>query len=100
MGIEITRTDLSSEVPCFIFFLLFFSFLVADTRLYTLPCRSVGPSVRRSVTFLNCERFWLYCSCPTVRDWIAVYPALFLCDSQSFAFFFQCVHKLMFLSLY
>ena len=25
------------------------SFLVADTRLYTLPCRSVGPSVRRSV---------------------------------------------------
>ena len=31
-------------------FSLFFScFLVADTRLYTLPCRSVGPSVRPSV---------------------------------------------------
>ena len=52
-------------------------FLVADTRLYTLPCRSVGPSVRPSVTFLNSERFLQYCSCPTVRDWIAVYPALF-----------------------
>ena len=48
-------------------------FLVAATRLYTLPCRYVRPSV----TFLNCERFLLYCSCPTVRDWIAVYPALF-----------------------
>ena len=52
-------------------------FLVADTRLYTLPCRSVGRSVRRSVTFLNSDWFSHYCSCPTVRDWIAVYPALF-----------------------
>ena len=51
-------------------------FLVADTRLYTLPCRSVGPSVR-PVTFLNFERFLHYCSRPTVRDCIAVYPALF-----------------------
>ena len=47
------------------------SFLVADTRLYTLLCRSVGPK------FYNCERFSHYCSCPAVRDWIAVYPALF-----------------------
>ena len=38
---------------------------------------SVGPSVGRSVTFLNSERFSHYCSCPTVRDSIAVYPALF-----------------------
>ena len=57
------------------------SFLVADTRLYTLPCwkvgRSVCPSVHPSVTFLNSEQFLHYCSCPTVRDWIAVYPALF-----------------------
>ena len=37
------------------------AFLVAGTRLYT--------------TFLNSER---YCSCPTVRDLSAVYPALFL----------------------
>ena len=37
----------------------------------------VGPSVRRSVTFLNSGWFLHYCSCPTVRDWIAVYPALF-----------------------
>ena len=29
--------------------LLFLPFLVADTRLYTLPCRSVGRSVCRSV---------------------------------------------------
>ena len=67
----------------FLSFLFFFSFsfLVADTRLYTLPCRSVRPSVRwsigPSVTFLNCEQFSHYCSFPTVRDWIAVYPALF-----------------------
>ena len=54
------------------------TFLVADTRLYTLPCRSVGRSVCRSVTFLNSERFSHYCSCPTVHDWIAVYPAWFL----------------------
>ena len=31
------------------FFVAFFLFLVADTRLYTLPCRSVGRSVRPSV---------------------------------------------------
>ena len=40
----------------------------------------VGPSVRRSirpsVTFLNSKQFLRYCSCPTIRDWIAVYPAL------------------------
>ena len=41
---------------------------------------SVGPSVGRSVTFLNSERFSHYCSCPTVRDWIAVYPALLNLD--------------------
>ena len=39
---------------------------------------SVGRSVSRYVTFLNSERFSHYCSCPTVRDWIAVYPALFI----------------------
>ena len=58
-----------------------YKFLVADTRLYTLVCRSVhpsvGPSVRRSITFLNYEWLSHYCSCPTVFDWIAVYPALF-----------------------
>ena len=32
---------------------------------------SVGKLVRRSVTFLNSKRFLHYCSCPTVRDWIA-----------------------------
>ena len=33
-------------------------------------------SVRRSVTFLNSERF-SHRPCQPVRDWIAVYPALF-----------------------
>ena len=56
------------------------TFLVADTRLYTLQCRLVG----RSVTCLNSERFLNYCSCPTVRDWIAVYPALFLLKEVDF----------------
>ena len=56
----------------------FLSFLVADTRLYTLPCRSVGRSVGRYVTFLNSERYSHYCSCPTVRDCPAVFPGLFL----------------------
>ena len=51
-------------------------FLVTDKRLYTLRCRAVPPSVPPSKIFMNCERFMQYCSCPTVRDWIAVYPAL------------------------
>ena len=53
------------------------SFLVADTRLYTLLCQSVG----RSVTFVNYEWFMHKCSCPTVRDRIAVYPVWFLFTS-------------------
>ena len=57
-------------------------FLVADTRLYTLPSRSVRPSV----PFLNSERFSHYCSCPTERDWIAVYPALFSLFLSFFCF--------------
>ena len=40
--------------------------------------RSVPPSIRPSVTFLNSDQFLQYCSCPTVRDWIAVYLALLL----------------------
>ena len=38
-------------------------FLVADTRLYTLPCQSVRPSV----TFLNRQWFLYFRSCRTVR---------------------------------
>ena len=34
-------------------------------------------SVGRSRTFLNSEQFLHYCSYPTVRNWIAVYLALF-----------------------
>ena len=58
--------------------------------------RSVGPSVRLSVrpsvTFLNYERFSHYCSCPTVRDWIAVYPALFFFCGQSYSTF-RSMHR-------
>ena len=36
-----------------------------------------GPPSRPSVTFFNSKWFSHYCSCPTIRDWIAVYPALF-----------------------
>ena len=50
-------------------------FLVADTELAV----SVGRSVRRYEILLNCERFLHYRSCPTVRDWIAVYLASFAC---------------------
>ena len=57
------------------------SYLVADTRLYTLPCRSVRRSIRRSVgpsvRHIFESRFSHYCSRPTVRNWIAVYQALF-----------------------
>ena len=60
-------------------------FLVADTRLYTLPCRSVRRSVGPSVTFLNSERFLHYCSCPTVRDCFALYPALLISTDDNAA---------------
>ena len=47
---------------------------------------SVGPSVRQSarpsVTSLNYERFLRYGPCPTVRDYLAVYPALLVADTQ------------------
>ena len=51
----------------------------------------VRPSVRPSVTLLNCERFSHYCSCPTIRDWIAMYPALFplKCDRLICIYFFS-----------
>ena len=56
-------------------------FLVADTRLYTLPCRSVRLSVPPSHVFFNCERCLYYYPCPTVRDCLAVYPAFIICSS-------------------
>ena len=45
--------------------------------------RSIGRSVGRSVgslCFKNCERFSQYGPCPTVRNCLAVYPALFFSD--------------------
>ena len=56
-------------------FFIFCVFLVADATLHLAV--SVGRSVSPSVTFLNCDWFMHYCSCLIVRDWIAVYPALF-----------------------
>ena len=58
--------------------LVTFRFLVTDTRLNTLSCRQVGKSVGWYDTFFNSERFTHDCSCPTISDWIAVYPALFV----------------------
>ena len=82
-------TMLYVPVSFFSIFIFPVSFLVADTRLYTLPCRSVRWSVGRSIIHLNCERFLHYCSCPTVRDWIAVYPALFTAKLLGTIFFKQ-----------
>ena len=60
----------------------FFSRGHATLHLAVSVGPSVRPSVGPSVTFLNSERFSHYCSCPTVRDWIAVYPALFQFDPR------------------
>ena len=45
---------------------------------------SIGRSVGWSVTFFNSERFSDFSSCPTTRDWIAVYPVLFYNQSSYF----------------
>ena len=37
---------------------------------------SFSSSISQSELFLNCERFLHYCPCPTIRDCLAVYPAL------------------------
>ena len=39
---------------------IFLSFLVACTRLYTLLCQLVLPSIRPSVTFLNFGLFLVF----------------------------------------
>ena len=51
-----------------------------DMRLYTLPSRSVCWLLGWSIRSLHFEAQAVlnYCSCPTVRDWIAAYPALFV----------------------
>ena len=52
------------------------SMAIADELVVKLTA-SIGFASTKSVTFLNGERFLYYCSCPTVRDRIAVYPVLF-----------------------
>ena len=63
----------------FVFKLLIFIWLVFHSRRHATVhlAETVGPSVGPSVTFFDSERFSPYCSCPTISDWIAVYPALF-----------------------
>ena len=53
----------------------------ATLHLAMLVGRSVGPLVRHIFEF---ERFSHYCSCPTVRDWIAVYPVLLNTKNENF----------------
>ena len=78
---DLSQTNLSSTEIMWMGLLFRYwigeGFLVTDNRLYTLRCRAVPPSVPPSKIFMNCERCMQYCSCPTVHDWIAVYPALF-----------------------
>ena len=54
----------------------FFSRGHATLHLAASVGRSVGQYVGQSVTILNSGRFFHYCSCPTVRDCLAVYLAL------------------------
>ena len=70
------------------------SFLVADARLYTLPCWSVGMSIRPSVRhiFWIPSRFSHYGSCPTICDWIAVNLALFFFPPSLLLFFLSFYH--------
>ena len=52
---------------CFLF-LVFCRIHVFIVCRYTLQCRSVHPSVRLSITFLNYKQLLHYCPCPTVHD--------------------------------
>ena len=52
-------------------------------------------SVRRSFTILNCEQFLLNCSCPSIRDYLVVYPALFITKKVLLSFFYSCCNGRM-----
>ena len=68
-----------------LFLLFVFLFLFSRGHATLHLAVSIRPSVG-PVTFLNCERFSHYCSCPSVRDWIAVYPTLFSFHETFFLF--------------
>ena len=75
------RLSLSMSAFAFVYLSVCLHVCFQSRRRDSTPCRvgrsvgrSIRPSVPPSVTFLNSEH---YGSCPTVRDWIAVYPALF-----------------------
>ena len=94
-----TRSSISTFLAMEKHIILFFGEVTFSRGHATLHLamsvgRSVGRSVGPSVTFLNSGRFSHYCSCPTVCDWIAVYPALF---SLSHLKSFKSLHtKLLF----
>ena len=67
---------LSIYLSIYLSTILSFSFFQSRTRDST-PCR-VGRQVGTLQTLLDFERFLHYGPCPTVRDCLAVYPALFL----------------------
>ena len=62
-------------------------------------CTKIKLLQHTSVTFLNSERFLTYCSCPTVRDWIAVHPALFVLMTTLFLFV-HCVLRTINITLH
>ena len=41
---------------------------------------------------MNCGRFLHYCSCPTIRDWIAVYPAFYVKSTGSLFLLLPLLH--------
>ena len=84
------------------------SFLVACTRLYTSPCRSVGQSVRRSVSYAvrirTRRRFNLRCCpCPPVQLMLSWIRPCYLSTMHTFravsVSVFDSVFLLVFLSL-
>ena len=72
------RIESLDSKPDYCYLNIIFRCGYATLHLAVLVKPSLRPSIRPSITFLNCEQFSHYCSCPTVRNWIAVYPALFV----------------------
>ena len=60
----------------FVFLSMYHVFLRIISRGH--GTQELAVSVGKLVTFLIRELFSHYHSCPTVRDWIATYPALFI----------------------
>ena len=62
---------------CNLTFVKIFRHVYFESRTHdSTPCR-FGPSVGRWHFWAVCENSLHYCPCPTIRDWSALYPALF-----------------------